>query len=219
MLLIQQCYCIYMTLLASDRSICIECRICWRMICMKNERNMQQRCCHSCMLPNVTADIILWPVMSRDFSWIYHHVACRLCRKIMWSQSRDLIFRAKIYIHNHMEPEQLLCYGQTLKWCQNEQWLFCDKYIHSIWTNDLSSRKGSASEITCDSSRQLLSSYKSNFNKLARRTWHAVHAINTHPPPSHPPTHQPTYPPTHLLTYPFTHPICLIWPQWLMLVP
>jgi hypothetical protein len=54
---------------------------------------MQKRCCHSYMLPNVIAGIILWPVMSRDFSWIHHHVACELCWEITWSQSRDMIFR------------------------------------------------------------------------------------------------------------------------------
>jgi hypothetical protein len=36
--------------------------------------------------------------------------------------------------------------------------------------------KGAASETTCDSSRQLLSSHKSGFNKLARRIWYTPHA-------------------------------------------
>jgi hypothetical protein len=60
----------------------------------KNERNMREVCCHSCVLPNVTAGIILWLVMSHVFSWIYHHVTCGLCREMMRSQNRDLIFRA-----------------------------------------------------------------------------------------------------------------------------
>jgi hypothetical protein len=70
-----------MTLLASDHSVRIKCRICWRMICAKNERSMQKRYCHSCMLPSMMAGIIIWPVISCDFSWIDHHVACGLCRK------------------------------------------------------------------------------------------------------------------------------------------
>jgi hypothetical protein len=142
----------------------------------ENERSMQKRCCYACMLPNVIVGIILWLVISLGFSWIHHHIACGLCREVTWLQSRDLIFRAKIHVYNHVEPERLLCCRQTSKWYQNEQRLFCDKDTYSIWTSDLSSRKGAVSETTCDSSWQSLSSYKSGFNRLARRTWHAPHA-------------------------------------------
>jgi hypothetical protein len=83
-----------MTILASDRSICIGCQICWCMICSKTEKNMQKWYYHSCMLPDIIASIILWLVMNHGFSWIYHHIACGLCREITWSQSRDLIFKA-----------------------------------------------------------------------------------------------------------------------------
>jgi hypothetical protein len=51
----------------------------------KNERSMQKIFCHSCMLPNVMADIILWLVMSHDFSLIDHRVGCGLCREMMWA--------------------------------------------------------------------------------------------------------------------------------------
>jgi hypothetical protein len=78
-----------------------------------------------------------------------------------------------------VEPERLRCCRQTPKWYQNEQQLFCDKYIHSTWINDLSSRKGAASETTCGSSWQLLSLYKPSFNRLTWRTWHAPHATLT----------------------------------------
>jgi hypothetical protein len=71
--------------------------------------------CHSCMMPNVMVGIILWLVMSHGFSSIHHHVACRLCREMMWSQNWDLIFGAKILVYNHMESERLLCCRQTPK--------------------------------------------------------------------------------------------------------
>jgi hypothetical protein len=92
-----------------------------------------------------------------------------------------------------MESERLRCYRQTPKWYWNEQRLFCDKPTYSIWISNLSPRKGTALEMTCSSSRQLLSSHKSGFNRLFQRTQHAPHAIATHP-------------------------IWLIWPQWLLLV-
>jgi hypothetical protein len=68
--------------------------------------------------------LILWLVVSPSFSSMHHHVACRLYREMTWSQNRDLIFKAKIHVYNHMESEQLLCCWQTPKWYQNEQWLF-----------------------------------------------------------------------------------------------
>jgi hypothetical protein len=110
------------------------------------------------------------------FSWIHHHIACGLCREITWSQNRNLIFRAKMHVYDHVEPKRLLCCRQIPKWYQNEQWSFWEKFVHSIWTSDLSSRKGAASEITCGLSRQLFSSHKSAFNILIRRRWHAPHA-------------------------------------------
>jgi hypothetical protein len=169
-----------MILLASDRSICIECRIYWRMICARNGWNICRPCCPSCMLPNEMVGITSWLVMSRGLFWIHHRIACGLCREMTWSQSRDLIFRANKYVHDHVESEQLLYCRQTLKWYQNKQQLFCDKHTHSTWTNDLSSRKSAASEMTYGSSRQLLSSHKSGFHRLARRTWHMPHAVPTH---------------------------------------
>jgi hypothetical protein len=149
--------------------------------------------CHSCILPNVMAGIILWLVMSHGLSLIHYHVTCGLCREIMWSQNRDLIFRAKNHVYDHMETERLRCCQQIPKWYQKEQRLFCDKYTYSTRTSDLSSRKGAASKTTCDSSRQLPSSHKSSFNRLVWRTRHSPHAI-------------PTYP------------IHLIWPQWLLFI-
>jgi hypothetical protein len=96
LLLFQQCCGIYMTLLASNCFIYIGYRICWQTIYARNERSMQELCCHSCILINVMAGIILWLMMTHGFSSIYYHVACGLCREMMWSQNRDLIFRAKI---------------------------------------------------------------------------------------------------------------------------
>jgi hypothetical protein len=56
---------------------------------------MRRLCCPSCILPNKIVGIISWLVMSRSFSWIYYHVACRLCREMTWLQNRDMIFRAQ----------------------------------------------------------------------------------------------------------------------------
>jgi hypothetical protein len=58
------------TSFTSNRSIYIACRICWQTIHAKNERSMQELCCHSCTLPNMIAGIIL-------------------------RQNRDLIFRVE----------------------------------------------------------------------------------------------------------------------------
>jgi hypothetical protein len=49
------------------------------------------------------------------FSLIHHHVACGRYREMIWSQNRDLIFRAKIHVYNHMESQRLLCCRQTPK--------------------------------------------------------------------------------------------------------
>jgi hypothetical protein len=87
---------------------------------------------------------------------------------ILWSQNRDFVFRANIHVYNHMKAEQLLCCQQNPKWHQNEQRLFCDKDIYSDRTSNSSSRKGAASKMTDASSHQLLSSYKSGFNRF---TW------------------------------------------------
>jgi hypothetical protein len=152
-LLIQKCCCISMTLFASDRSICIGCRICRRMICAKNERNMQKGCRHYCMLPGMMSDIILWLVTSHVASWRRHHVTCRLCREIAWSSSRDLMFRAKNRVPHRTEPERLRCCRRTPKWSQNEQRPFHDKHPYSIWISDRSSRKDITSEKICESSR------------------------------------------------------------------
>jgi hypothetical protein len=84
-----------MNLLGSNRFIYIGFRISWQMIYGKNERSMQGPCCHSCMLPNGTTSIILWLVMSHGFSSIHYHIACVRYREMMWSQNRDMIFRAK----------------------------------------------------------------------------------------------------------------------------
>jgi hypothetical protein len=57
--------------------------------------SMQKIFCHSCMLPNVIAGIILWLMMSHGFSLIHHQVECKLCREMMWLQNRDSNFRTK----------------------------------------------------------------------------------------------------------------------------
>jgi hypothetical protein len=41
---------------------------------------------------------------------------CRLCREMTLSQSRDLTFRAKMLVHNHMEPEWPRYCRETSKW-------------------------------------------------------------------------------------------------------
>jgi hypothetical protein len=83
----------------------------------KKERNMQKRCRHSWMLPNMMAGIISWQVMTHGISWKHHDVACGLCREIMWSQNRGLVFRTKTHVSAHMESETLPCCRQTPKWC------------------------------------------------------------------------------------------------------
>jgi hypothetical protein len=121
-------------------------------------------------------------LVTRDEWWFFLNTSpCR-----MWILSRDdlvekprLNFQSKIHFCNHVEPEWLLCCRHTLKWYQNEQRLFCDKYTHSICINNLSSSKGATSETTCDPSQQLLISEKSSFNRLARRMWYALHVTPT----------------------------------------
>jgi hypothetical protein len=143
---------------------------------------MQELYCHSCMLPNMIAGIIMWLMTTCGFSWMHHQVAYRLCRETMWSQDRVLIFRARIYVYNHMEFEQILYCGQTPKWYQNERHLFCDKYIDSIYsirTSDLSARKRVVSKMTDDLSRQLRTSHKSGFNRLAWRIQDLPHVMPT----------------------------------------
>jgi hypothetical protein len=40
---------------------------------------------------------------------------CKLCREIMWLQNRDSKFRAKVYVHDYMESDWVLCCRQTSK--------------------------------------------------------------------------------------------------------
>jgi hypothetical protein len=61
----------------------------------EKQKKYTKRYFHSCMLLNMIVRIIMQPVMSCDFSWIDHHVVRELYREMTWSQSRDLIFRAK----------------------------------------------------------------------------------------------------------------------------
>jgi hypothetical protein len=92
----------------------------------KNERSMQKICCHSGMLPNVMAGIILWLVMSRGFSLIYHHVGCRLYREIMWPQNRDSKFRVKslcLWLYGIRLGSMLLTDFQMMpKWIATISW-------------------------------------------------------------------------------------------------
>jgi hypothetical protein len=94
-------------------------------------------------------DITAWLMMNRGFPWTHYHVACGFCRKIAWSQGRDMISRAKVHVHDHIEPTRFPCCRQVPKCDQNEQRLFCDKDPKSAWTSDLFSKKGGASETAC----------------------------------------------------------------------
>jgi hypothetical protein len=100
-----------------------------------------------------------------------------------WQSHKAAIWYSEqiIHVHGHMESEPLLCYPQTPKQWQNERRLFCEKHTHSIWISDLSSRKGAVWEMTYDASPQLVSSQKSDFNRLVRRTWHGQHTMSIRP--------------------------------------
>jgi hypothetical protein len=97
----------------------------------------------------------------------------------MSSQRRDLIITAKSLcrgLYGIRATSMLSTDSQMIpKWIA----LFCDKRTYSTRTSNLSSKKRAASKNTCGSSWQLLSSYKSGFNGLARRTWHAPNATST----------------------------------------
>jgi hypothetical protein len=90
----QQCWIIHIYQLISNYFICVESRICWPRIYAKNGKTMHALCCGYCMLSSVMAGIILWLVMSPDFSLIHHDVGCGFCREMMWSQNRDKKSRA-----------------------------------------------------------------------------------------------------------------------------
>jgi hypothetical protein len=87
---------------------------------------MRRPCYPSDMLPNEIIGITSWLVMSRDFSWKCRHVACGLCREITWSQSRDLIFRAKkLYLRScgTRATSMLSTNSQMIpKWTANILW-------------------------------------------------------------------------------------------------
>jgi hypothetical protein len=147
-----------MTSLASNCSICIGCRICWQMICAKNESNMQELCCHFFMLPNVMINFILWPVMNRGFSWIHSHVARGLYREMIWSQNRDMIFRGKnAYLRSYrIRAASMLSTDSQmiLKWTAP---ILCQIYLfHSNKRSFL--KEGRCIKTTCGSSWQLLRS-------------------------------------------------------------
>jgi hypothetical protein len=56
---------------------------------------MQGPYCHCCILPNRTACIILWLLMSRGFSSIHHHVECGHYQEIIGLHTWDSKFKAK----------------------------------------------------------------------------------------------------------------------------
>jgi hypothetical protein len=153
MLLIRQYYCVYMTLLASNRSICIRCRICWRMICADNGLNMRRPFCLSCMMPNEMIGFISWLVISHGFSWIHYYITRRLCREITWSQSRDLTFRstnACLRPCRTWAASILSTDSQMIpKWTEPILWQRRSFYLK----NNLFSRKGATSKTTYGSSR------------------------------------------------------------------
>jgi hypothetical protein len=109
-----------------------------------------------------------------DESWFFFNASlCRMCtlsrddmatKSRLGSQSRSIIF---IVIWNSSG----VCIVDRLpNDTKNEQRLLCDKYTCSIRTSDLSSGKSAASNTTYDLSRQLLSSHRSGFKRLARKT-------------------------------------------------
>jgi hypothetical protein len=133
----------------------------------ENERNMQGPCCHSWMLPNGTAGIILWLIASHGYSSIYHHVACESYREMMWSQNRDLIFRANNWcLQSYGIPVASMLSTDSqiiLKWTAPILW-----QIRLFRSNRQSFlEEGRRMKKICDSSRQLLSSHKSGVNRLA----------------------------------------------------
>jgi hypothetical protein len=140
---------------------------------------MQWPCCHSCILPNGTAGIILWLVMSHDYSSIYNHVACGRYRKIMQSQNRDLRVRlknARLQSYGIPAASVLLTDSQVIvKWTAPISW-----QIYVFLSNKRSFlEEGAAWRTTCGSSWQLVCSHKSGFNRLAWRTQYSPHTTPT----------------------------------------
>jgi hypothetical protein len=76
--------------------------------------------------------------MTHDLSSIYRYVEYGRYREMIWSQNRNMMFRAKVYVYNYMESQRLLYCRQIPKSYQNEQRLFCDKSTYSLRTSDLS---------------------------------------------------------------------------------
>jgi hypothetical protein len=79
LLFVQEYSRICMTSLASNRFIYIELHIFRQMVYAKNKTSTQELFCHSCMLLDMVAGIILWLVTSHVFSSIYHHAVYGLC--------------------------------------------------------------------------------------------------------------------------------------------
>jgi hypothetical protein len=107
-------------------------------------------CCHFCMLPNVMTGIIKWSAMTRDF--LEYITTSRVDYVERWRdhKAETWYWEQIIQVYDHVKSERFLDYRQISKWYQNQQRLFCDQCTHSSWTNDLSSRKSAASEMTCD---------------------------------------------------------------------
>jgi hypothetical protein len=109
LLVMKQYLSIYMCQLASNRFICVGCRIFWQTIYAKNGRSMQALCCHSCMLPNVMAGIILWVMMGPGF--LQYITASDVDSVERWCGHKIETWYSeqKHYIYEHMESNRLLC--------------------------------------------------------------------------------------------------------------
>jgi hypothetical protein len=143
-------------------------------LCEKR-KSMQKLCCYACMLPHVITGIILWLVMSRDFSSIYHHLARGLCQEMIWSQNRDWILRAtnsclRSYGNRTASVMTTDC-EMIPKWTAPILWqIYLFHLFHLFRSNKRSFLdEGRRMKKTCGSSRQLLCSHKSGFNRLAWR--------------------------------------------------
>jgi hypothetical protein len=102
-----------------------------------------------------------------------------------------MIFRAKIYVCNHMEPERLLYYWKTPKWYQNEQRLFMTNILIPLEQAIFPRRRAPHQKwLVVHLNKCSVDTYQASID------WLEQHSMT----------------PCHI------HPIRMIWPQWFLLV-
>jgi hypothetical protein len=145
-LIVQQCWNIYIRQLASNRFICFGAASLDRWWTPKTKGAYKSSViifayCQTWWLASLCD---WWGIMGFLRSITASHVDAveRKCNH----KTETSNLEQKFHVYGPMDYDWVPCCGQTSKWYENEQRLLCDKYTHSAPISDLLSKKDAASK-------------------------------------------------------------------------